>query len=633
MQDNIQREILLKLLKTDDYIISKDLAFSLNVSEKTVLKYLNVLKSELKDNGAELEVKHGSGSRLVITNQNLFNAYMEDGSRPDIPDTKEGRRSYVLFRLLSTQEYINIYDLADELYISPSLLRLTIKDLKSTLDNYQLSIDHSHSHGYRISGKENDIRRCLMKECDVEENIEYDQYLKVMKTDLLLQISSIMRSTLEQYGIAVSDDTVNALSLHTLVAINRMETANPIDIDEEVFKKLQPTPEFYVFSAVEKQLKEQLNLSLPKEEIAYLTLHLNGKQRLYWHESIQVQVSDDALVFYNRFLRNIYKINNVDFFSDEELRISLINHIVPFITRINSNLQITKSALSNIKNEFPYAYDLAVSGLSFLNDQGLSVSGAEISYFALHLALSIEKNRHTETTYNIAVVCVEISSLYQMMSYKLNKGLGSMVSAIKFFSLNDIRNIDPEDLNLFHLVLNTTDETFHVSIPVLHVSSFITDSDIETIRNTLKSISIREDLSALIPRELFINMEGPLSKQEIIQKQIKTAALHYQLDEDFYDNVMKRENLESTEYDNRIAIPHPLKHSSASEFICVARLDKPVLWNTQKVQLVFLLCMRSQEKISAFMDKISVLISNEEISQQLIQQENYDGFIETLGYI
>ena len=135
MTDKLERQILFRLIKENDYLSSKDLAFSLDISEKTVLKYLNLLKADLLDNGASLEVKHGYGSRLLINDQELFNAYLADIGSSAIPSSKQERRIYVLYRLLNSDDYINIYDLADELYISASLLRLIIKDLTDIIEN------------------------------------------------------------------------------------------------------------------------------------------------------------------------------------------------------------------------------------------------------------------------------------------------------------------------------------------------------------------------------------------------------------------------------------------------------------------------------------------------------------------
>lgn len=626
MTDKLERQILFRLIKENDYISSKDLAFSLDISEKTVLKYLNLLKIDLLDNGACLEVKHGYGSRLQISDQELFNAYLADIGNNAIPSSKEERRIYVLFRLLNSDDYINIYDLADELYISASLLRLIIKDLADIIDKYHLTLKHSHSHGYRITGNENDVRRCLSKECAGMNSLEDFSFVKSAGKDLQGQISSIITKALESYKIAVSYDAINSLTLHILIAINRNETRNYIELDESAISHIRSSQEFYVIRSINKQMKEKLGIDLPEIELLYLTIHLNGKQRLYSHEHLQVKIDDEALIFYNRFLRNIYQSSGYDFFDDEELRISLLNHIVPFITRLNQNNLINKSSLAGIKNEFPYAYDLAVTGLSFLNEEGHSVTSEELGYFALHLALAMEKNLSSDQVYDLAVISSEISSLYNITTFKLERYLKGLVSSIKFLSIAEADQMSEEDASSFHLILNMTNELFSFS-NVMNVSSFLNDSELESIRTYLLNSDSSKEVCDLFLKELYLDLDSCSDRNEVIDKMIEETAKIYPLPEGFKESVNEREKIESTEFGHYIAIPHPLKVFYKGDFVVIGRLTKPIMWNKQKIQLVFLINLVTHKKTEWFMKKISAILSNENICQNLLNTETFEEFI------
>lgn len=101
----------------------------------------------------------------------------------------------------------------------------------------------------------------------------------------------------------------------------------------------------------------------------------------------------------------------------------------------------------------------------------------------------------------------------------------------------------------------------------------------------------------------------------------------YDIKDDFFERVMNRENVEPTEYGNYIAIPHPLKHDGTIEWISVARLDKPIQWNNQKVQLIFLINIFEHKKIAWFMQKISIALAKESVSKALIDASSYEDFI------
>ena len=99
------------------------------------------------------------------------------------------------------------------------------------------------------------------------------------------------------------------------------------------------------------------------------------------------------------------------------------------------------------------------------------------------------------------------------------------------------------------------------------------------------------------------------------------------LPSDFISRLKDRESLASTEYDNRIAIPHPLNLEGIPDFIAVARLAKPILWTTKQVQLVFLICNSSASN-PLFYSKLVNIIQTSDISQSLLKAKDFNEFVE-----
>lgn len=619
----INSTLLNILLSTKEPIKSSELAFILDVSEKTVLKHLNNLKQELNENGATIEIKQGAGSYLVVTDETLFKQYNQELARKlDLSDP-DIRKSLILLTLLVKGDYINSYELAELFYISPSLLRQILRGLQLTLEKYSLSLEHNHTLGYRIIGDEKNIRKCISKECSTLTSFNSVIATKDFQQNEMELIHKIVTESLKHFNISINESGINSLTLHIMIAINRMETNNLIKVDYGmmVATKLRSSPEFYVASMINRSIKEELNIELPENELLYLTMHLTGKQRLYGHEHIQVEVTTEALVFYNKFLRNIYKMANEDFFEDEELRVSLLNHIVPFLNRVKNELLITKTDLPNIKNEFPYAYELAIFGLSMLEGKTLLTS-AEISYFALHLALSIEKSKEDEFKFNVLVVCNKVTSVFQILSYKLDKLLKNRINMIKFISKQDLETFDPSD---YDLILNTGNDPLNV--PSLKVSNFINDTDAALIIEALDSIKQKERFFELMPSSFFIESDAK-SPIYVLQELVKTVETKLTLPTNFITRVLEREHYETTEYDNRVATPHPLDNQNVPTFIAVARLNKPILWRNKQVQLVFLFSSLGTKNATWFFAKISKIVQDSSTAQLLLGAKDYKEFIE-----
>lgn len=625
-----ERDLLDILMQAQKPLSSSELAFRMHLSEKTVLKYLNLLKAGLIDSGASIEIKQGSGSYLAIHDQTRFSQFLSSGPEEDYISNPQLRKKYILLRLMTEGDYVNVYDLADELFISPSLLRSIIKSCPEILDEYNLTLEHSYNHGYMIVGAENDIRRCIKKECANE-----DMSALLVNTDLnysnIDTIRKIVSEALKYYHIAISNEGIDSLSLHILIAINRIETNNPIKLADETMKGyVRSSSEYFVTGIINKNLEKAMNIKLPESELIYLAVHISGKQRFFGHEKLQVKVSQDALVFYNKFLRNIYQLANEDFFEDDELRITLLNHIVPFLNRANHNLQIVKTDLNDVKQQFPYAYELTLYGMTVLEEQGIAVTSAEISYFALHLALSLEKRNTNVEKINTAVICNELSGLFDMLSYKLRKYFGENIGMIQFMTPQEAGQFS---FDHFPLVLSTTSLSIVIPREVIQISAVMTDQDISAVRARIKHLMTCEELNDIMAPSLFMLIHAT-SKDDALDQMLRAISTVYTLPKDFRERINARERLESTEYENRIAIPHPLETTDCPNFVAVAQLTKPIIWNEKPVQLIFLSCIATSSKTTSHIFKIiGKIASDSDLAQKLISERNFDGFMQIFNSI
>lgn len=620
------------LVLTGKPMTSESLSVTMNMSEKTILKYINELKSLLTDSGASLEVKQGAGSYIRITDPDKFREFYAETKRQDengFLNDPELRKTYVLSKLLVTEEYINVYDLADELYISPSLLRQTIKSLLPTIKEYGLILDHSHNHGYKIAGDEKSIRRCLTKECRDSSYLSEVFNKTKMGESSANQITEIISDSLNQFDISLSKDSIHALSLHIVIAINRVETANTIVLDDfKMIKSLRSSPEYFVASYINKQLYDLYHVDLPENELIYLTMHINGKQRLYDHNRPEAEYPEEVIIFYNKFLRRIYQVTHVDLFADSDLRAGLLNHFVPFLNRISNRMQINKTELIDCKNEFTYAYELSLIGMTILTDQGIKVTVAEITYIALHIALSLEKEKENASKYNILVICNEYSNLYHLLSYKLTKRFEENIRSLKFVSGSELDHIS---YSKYDLILNTSNFPIYSDVLCVNISSAVDSEDENEIRNGLKKLRSSDEFKNLFKNNLFFKLDVS-SKDEVLKELIRRINEVIPLPDDFYENVLKREKIESTEFNNRLAFPHAFESVDSENFIAVAVLKKPILWDTKNVQIVFLSNInRSNTVNNLYSISMRKILKDSSLSSNLVKAENMEEFLEMLS--
>ena len=625
---NLEKDIVNYLIsKKEEYVSSSDIALALNVSSRTIRNYLNTLKITLPNYGASLDVYHGQGFKIQVEDTIKFQKYLQEEEKETEFSSPEVRKKYILLKLLTTTDFINSYDLADEVCISPSLLRIHLKEISEVLERYHLSLIYSKSNGYKVEGEENNIRLCIVQECR-NTSILDSYFQKEENANYISGIKPIIEEAMHKFNIAISNESIKSLTLHFLIAIARLKARNEIDISASTRSQIHVTPEFFAMGYIAKKIKEKYGITFTENEQVYMTMHITGKRRLYGHEHLQVEVTQEAIVFINKFLRNIYKATGVDLFEDEELRISLLNHIVPFLTRVRTKFIIQQNDLDDIKKSYPYAYELAVYGLEGLLTQD-QISSAEIAYFTLHIALALEKRESdTNEKLNALVLCNDVESMYILLSFRLKKELDDSFNSFYFMAIEDFQKNVLEDN--YDIILNTTEASISTDIPIIQLSSRVTDTDVQNIRNLTQKLYITNIISDYFDKDLFVRIASAENKEEILQKMIKTVQKKYELPSNFYDSVLQREEIDSTEFAKYIAIPHSINPIKDYSFICVAKLDKQVRWVKEDVQLIFLINLPDSKMTKWFLDTITTILSNEVSIKELATIENFEDFIHVL---
>ena len=351
-------------------------------------------------------------------------------------------------------------------------------------------------------------------------------------------------------------------------------------------------------------------------------MHINGKQRMNEHQYLKVKVSEEDIVFCNKFLRNIYRLADVDFFEDDELRIALLNHIVPFRNRVKNGMQINRKDLESIRNSFPYSYELALLGLSMYEQN--QITSSEIAYFSLHLELSLEKHLQTDQQYNLTVITDEINNLYQIISFKLNKQLGNLIGKIQFTTPETINDY-VESTDLF---INMTDLSFELPKNIVKTSTFMTNDEIEMVHSSIQSVHSQNRLEELLNPNLYMEFDAG-SKEECIDIMLERIHLYIDLPNDYRQKIIEREQLGSTEYSNYIAIPHAINNENVPDFLAIARLKKPIIWQEKAVSLIFLLGSSNTKTSAWFLQRIGIAIQRPSVINALMDAHNYKSFMNT----
>ncbi|MFV0332390.1 MAG: PTS sugar transporter subunit IIA, partial [Dysgonomonas sp.] len=129
----------------------------------------------------------------------------------------------------------------------------------------------------------------------------------------------------------------------------------------------------------------------------------------------------------------------------------------------------------------------------------------------------------------------------------------------------------------------------------------------------------------------FSNVEFK-NKAEVLQFMCDKAKSFHDLPQNFYDYVLEREERGQTDFGNLVAIPHPSKLISKSDFVVVTILNKPIFGGHYDVQRVLLvvLAQNPEKNVERFYEMTTDFVFNEEKVRQLISMPVYTHFYDLL---
>ena len=145
-----------------------------------------------------------------------------------VPTSYEERIAYILQRILTTEGYVKLSQLAEEIYVSKSTVNLIMKDITDICGRYQLQIEKRPYYGIRIVGEEFHIRSCLSQyglprydhTLFHEQFEQSDTYVSLPHIPL---IRSVILKYIEGGTIYLSDIEIDNLVIHIAIALKRCE--------------------------------------------------------------------------------------------------------------------------------------------------------------------------------------------------------------------------------------------------------------------------------------------------------------------------------------------------------------------------------------------------------------------------
>lgn len=643
-----KRELVKLLLREQEkFVTSKMLATELSLSDRTIRQYIQDLKETLAANGAEIISKQGHGFQFLIHNHQQFDLFMSENKLVDLSMTPikfsdaTDRKKYVLNKLLLEGEAVQVGELADEMFISSSQLSKDFAELRQLLSTYQLSLE-KEKQGFVINGEEREKRHFIM---DFFFGHEYTNLLqnfvsiKGLVDDISFEsLTIIILDECREAHLKLSDFIIQNLVLHLSLSIKRMRSGLGIQ-DMGTDASIHQRKEYQVATQIVKRLEPIVGVTFPAAELDYLTLHLMAKStQISLEENSQLERDIQAS------LGGLQEVLGYPLQEDRQLIEGLLEHMRPMLIRLEKQIRQENPLLREIQTRYKSVFEATRQVLSQMDCfKAFQVSDDEWAYITLHILAAIEK-LNDQRKARVLIICATGYGSAQLLKARVEKEFG------KHISVTDVKGyyeINEASLHEIDMIISSIDLTKIIfKIPVIHVSVFLNETDIQRIRYSLEKFVTKEgsnthqisphhaEMASFFSEKAFHVYSTAVTKVAVMDALLAQLADneegHYQIE--MKQQIIQRQQLGQIAFSDTIVVPHPAIPVGKISKIGVAIIPTGLFWNEEfpAIQFIFLVSpsIYENEGLPVATRKIVALIENQTIQKELLEVTQFQQFLE-----
>ena len=615
------------------YTPSSEIMSALNISKRQVQKYIASLNENFINNPLILSSRKG-----YAINPNQIQKINEILNTNNDFETPEYRRFYILQKVISFPGKYDVFDFAEELYISEASIEADIQKAKQYLRPFQLTIQKKQSKFY-IVGNEKDKRAFMQSYLF---NNEYENFSINSITQFLSfeydigELYSILQDIFFKYEIFVNDYALHNVIIHLIVMIERIH--NHFHLDEEIdFSNIAKENSFIAAKEITSYLQQKYDIKMPHIELYNLVLLISNNSSLTNYAVINAQniskhIDSKYIEISRNLLQKVENTYHLDPFNEEFIATFTI-HIKNLFKRIENNTTIKNPLTKSFKYDYPLIYDIAVFiAQIFSKDYDIMINEDEIAFIAFHIGSFFEINHMSKKKVQCLFAYTDYYGYHQNQIKKLNDLFRDDISIVAALPTS----ICNQSLPNVDLIIST--ENIKEYSHVVTINPFITNKDIEKLRKIIQKVVSEKKmkvlytyLSQLFHEDIFYNKIYFHNATETITYLTQDIITKKYATEEFTKDVLAREELSSTAF-NEVAIPHSLTNSALESFIAIATCKEPISWGTKKVSLVVLIGLTEESKniFSEVFDFLVETLSDSKQLHKISQANNYDELIQLL---
>lgn len=471
-------ELLKFLLSRREKVLLKELAEHFELSERSIRYEAEKIIEETEKEKFKFYLNKGE---CWIENYDFLEKFLENNTGY-VPSPKE--RELYIFLKICFERVINQTIISDELEISKSTIKTHLRDIRKTLEIYNLELELLPKKGLIVNGEEEQLRQCALKAVYLSKKQKsrflddvISGYLKNIDEEGLKLFINYCQKLMDKI---ISDEAYEIILRYLTMVVYFNRKGYVIkSIKNENF--LKGTKEYESVQKSKALLEGYYELELSEAEYLKITDYFLGSHTYnisysYYENWVEIEI------IVRNFIEKVNKELDVDVSNDETLILGLVNHIKPTIYRIKNGIELENTIYEEVAESYPKLFSLVKSSVGelekFINNK---FTNDEIAFITIHFKAAIDRNakKKREKT-KVLIVCGSGYGSSRLLAQQVKDIYRvEIVDTIPRYLLEKVNKRKDIDVILTTVPI----ENFKTDRQIIKVSPLLTKEDMQKLDN------------------------------------------------------------------------------------------------------------------------------------------------------
>ena len=547
-----EKKILSILNARHGIVTGKELSTKIGVSERTIRSDISHINSALADSDIQVQAIHGKGYTIQVGDRAaLLKVFSEEQNYI----TKEDRITALLLKLLRHDDWYDLGDLEDEMYVSNTTLEKDIKVLNKTIyeQHPYLKIERK-GNCVRLADEEKKKRDLFTR--FYAKNWDYDSKEGIVLKqdefgeDLLREIQDVVKNVLLASGTHLDDFAFIYLTLAIAVMLFRVKSGHGLEEDSpevETDKDIELVLDTIAMKHdIALSKGEYKYISQIKQQLVFLCLKTYSKNYVLNNTDIRCHE------IVNNLLSDLLRIYGIDFTEDDKLFVDLTRHMQALVSGIVAPHLQNHVLGDELRKKNPFLGDIAHFMSVYLSEKCEIALGIEEEDYLLPFIMLADEARYKKKRGEgipTSVISHYNESMTHYLMETLNRYYGGILKLDGPYAMYNKELIDKDNIRLILTTVKMDAFRKFFNKPILTVSPLVDEKNQAEIDLYLTSLKFNY-LYAVPEKQMEAYFKESLC-YKLPDKSNLTSALTYiekKIKEETGLNTLKSFNLEDNYY-------------------------------------------------------------------------------------